>query len=341
MRLAVKYAKVFLLTVTFAVAIGCNTAKEVAPIRIGLLMYNTENTFISLVKNTIESRALTLERELNQKISIVSRNARGDQLTQIEQLKALIERKVDVLCVNIVERKVAAQLVDMAREANIPIIFFNRQPVDEDINRWEKCYYIGMNGELAGRLQGQAVLELWQTDLQNIDRNGDGILQYVMLEGEPGHQDTLLRTEHSIKELEAAEIKTQRIGGGVANWKKDEAGSIMHSEITRNGKNIEVVFANNDDMALGAIYAIKESNLGYMPTVVGVDGIEEARQSVDEGDLYATVLYDNTVLSEQLLRTSVMLARGERQSQKFIWIAPSLIRRESAAQGDMYSLQKN
>ena len=125
------------------------------------------------------------------KINLSVADGRSNQTTQLEQVDRLITWGCDVLCVNIVDRTAAAVLIDKAEEAGVPLIFFNRQPVAEDMERWDQLYYVGARAEEGGILQGQLVLKAWLSDRERLDKNGDGILQYVMLEGEPGHQDAL------------------------------------------------------------------------------------------------------------------------------------------------------
>lgn len=140
-----------------------------------------------------------------------------------------IARGYDVLCVNIVDRTAAAVVVDKAQEAGIPLIFFNRQPVDEDIRRGEQVYYVGVDAQGNGALQGQLVLDVWQQEKAALDRNGDGVLQYAMLEGEPGHQDALLRTEYSVKTLTDAGVAVEKLASDTANWNRSQASAGSHS----------------------------------------------------------------------------------------------------------------
>ena len=143
----------------------------------------------------------------------------------------------------------------------MPVIFFNREPVEEDLRRWEYAFYVGLPAGDAGVLQGELVLDAWQNHREKIDRSGDGVIQYVMLEGEPGHQDALLRTEYCISTLAKAGVSTEKLASDAANWQRGQASVSMRQWLQEFGENIEVVFANNDDMALGAIDACSEAGL--------------------------------------------------------------------------------
>lgn len=145
--------------------------------------------------------------------------------------------------------------------------------MEEDLQRWEKAYYVGPRGEQSGIFQGQIVWEQWQEDRERVDRNGDGVLQYVMLEGEPSHQDALLRTEYSIKTLTNAGVLVEKLASDTANWNRGQAAAKMSQWHQEFGSQIEAVFANNDDMALGAIDVLLEAGVApeEMPVIVGVD----------------------------------------------------------------------
>ncbi|MFR7894073.1 MAG: substrate-binding domain-containing protein [Dysosmobacter sp.] len=120
---------------------------------------------------------------------------------------------------------------------------------------------MGLPAGDAGVLQGELVLDAWRTQRDTLDRNGDGVIQYVMLEGEPGHQDALLRTEFCISTLANAGVSAEKLASDAANWQRGQASVSMRQWLQEFGENIEVVFANNDDMALGAIDACAEAGL--------------------------------------------------------------------------------
>lgn len=215
-----------------------------------------------------------------------------------------------MICVNVVDRTAAAVIIDKAQTADVPVIFFNREPVEEDLRRWQHAYYVGLPAGDAGVLQGELVLDAWQSRRNELDRNGDGVLQYVMLEGEPGHQDALLRTEYSISTLIKAGVSTEKLASAAANWQRGQAGIRMRQWLREFGDAIEVVFANNDDMALGAIDACTEAGLGKssLPFIVGVDATPPAMEALREGTLEGTVRNDAVGLAESLISMAVSLS---------------------------------
>lgn len=125
------------------------------------------------------------------------KNAAGSQRTQNDQVKELINAGCNVLCVNLVDRADPSEIIDVAKEHDVPIIFFNREPVAEDMRQWDRLYYVGADAKQSGVLQGELAVEMIRQNSQ-IDHNKDGKIQYVVLEGEAGHQDAIIRTENAV-----------------------------------------------------------------------------------------------------------------------------------------------
>ena len=297
-------------------AAGCGGKESTQgdTLRVGVALYTQDDTFISTIVQNLEQMALGEETQ-TLKINLSTADGRSNQTTQLEQVDGFLSRGCDVLCVNIVDRTAAAVIVDKAQEAGIPLIFFNRQPVAEDIQRWEQVEYVGVQAEEGGTIQGELVRDAWLSDQENLDRNGDGVLQYVMLEGEPGHQDALLRTEYSIKALTDAGIEVEKLASDTANWNRGQAQAKMEQWLTEFGGQIEVIFSNNDDMALGAIDACREAGLTQLPLVVGVDATAPALEAVAAGELYGTVLNDAVGIARNMMDLILALHQGEDPGQ--------------------------
>ena len=298
---------IVLILFSFLLA-GCGSQTvHTHTVRIGVALYSQDDTFISTVMQKIEQLARSQEDDKKIKINLNIVDGRSNQTIQLEQITRLLDGGCDVLCVNIVDRTAAAVLIDKVAAANVPIIFFNRQPVEQDIQRWQQVYYVGPKGEESGIYQGEILLDAWQRDNQAVDRNGDGVLQYVMLEGEPGHQDALLRTEYATKPLVENHIALEKLASATANWSRAQATARMREWCQEFGTNIEAVIANNDDMALGAIDAMKEANITPLPMVVGVDGTSPALKALQEGELLGTV-QNAPDMPQVLLELSLALA---------------------------------
>ena len=308
-----------------ALAAGCAAEAEPQVLRVGVALYTQDNTFIASIAQELERLAREQEQTGGVRIDLSVVDGRSNQTTQLDQIDNLIGRGCDALCVNIVDRTAAAVLIDKAQTAQVPLIFFNRQPVAEDILRWERTYYVGARAEEGGMLQGRLVLEAWQAD-PALDRNGDGVLQYVMLEGEPGHQDALLRTEYAVKTLTDAGVEVEKLASDTANWKRGQAMARTLQWLEELGDGVEVVFANNDDMALGAIDAYQQTQRP-LPLVVGVDATAPALEAVAQGQLYGTVLNDSSGIARSMLDLVLALGAGEDPAETlpleeghYIWL---------------------
>lgn len=286
-------------------------------LRIGVTLYTQDDTFISSMSQNLERLAREAESETGIKITLLISDSRHNQTTQMDQVDRFLSRGCSILCVNMVDRTGAAVIVDKAEAEGVPVIFFNRQPVDEDIQRWEKSFYVGASAQESGTLEGRLVLDAWTQDRERWDRSGDGVLQYVMLEGEPGHQDALLRTEYSVKTLTDAGVEVEKLANDTANWNRAQASARTAQWLEELDGQIEVVFCNNDDMALGAIDALEKQGLdrSLWPLIVGVDATAPALEAVASGQLYGTVLNDGRGQAQAMVDMALALWSGEDPAQ--------------------------
>lgn len=180
-------------------------------------------------------------------------------------------------CVNLADRTEPSEIIDAAKEKDIPIIFFNREPVEEDMRRWDKLYYVGGKAKQSGELQGELAADFIKVNPQ-ADRNNDGKIQYVILEGEMGHQDAIIRTESVVESLKANDISLEKLSYQIANWNRAQAQTRMMQLIGQYKTNIEMVIANSDSMALGAIDAYEK--LGYTESNIPVFLVSMAQTKV-------------------------------------------------------------
>ena len=200
------------------------------------------------------------EEESKVTINLEILDASKSQLTQNEQVKSLIEKGCNVVCVNLVDRTEPTTITDFAENNNVPIIFFNRELVAEDLERWKDLYYVGADASESGTLEGELAADAFKENAA-MDKNSDGICQYVVLEGEAGHQDSIVRTEYSVNTMVEKGVETEKLGYAIANWNRAQAQTKTAAMLTQFNGKIELIIANNDDMALGAIDALKASQI--------------------------------------------------------------------------------
>lgn len=326
MRYAMRWTAMILLLVTMGLllsACGSPPRDETpAEVKIGLALYDQYDTFIGELSAYFTDYAREKEQETGVKITILRESADGTQEAQNSQVEDFIKAGCDVLCVNLVDRMDAFMIIDRAEAAEIPVIFFNRELVQDDLQRGDSLYYVGADAAESGRMQGEIVAELSGYDpvtgqidpdaLATVDRNGDGIIQYVMLEGEADHQDAVVRTESAIKALSDAGFRLERLESEIANWIRSQAETKMQEWLRTHGSTIEVVLANNDDMALGAIDALKRTGIpsADWPMIVGIDGTSVGLKAVLTGEMTATVHNDARGQAESLLDLAFALSAG-------------------------------
>lgn len=170
-------------------------------IRIGVSLYRADDTFIGNIRSELEKRAKEYEQETGIKVTLDIQDAKGNQYVQNKQVERFISLGCDTLCVNPVDRTTSSGIIDAAAAADIPVVFFNRQPVEEDMDRWDRLYYVGADAKESAVLEAEIVADQYEKDPASLDKNGDGVISYVLLEGESNHQDSLIRTEWSVQTL--------------------------------------------------------------------------------------------------------------------------------------------
>ncbi len=145
---------------------GVRKEEEKKSIRIGISLYRGDDTFINNIRSIIEEKAKEYERESGIKVTLDIQEAKGSQNTQNNQVERFIERFIalgcDVLCINPVDRMDTSLIIDKAMTAGVPVVFFNRQPVEEDMNRWDKLFYVGVDAKETAVLQGKMVVDLYR-----------------------------------------------------------------------------------------------------------------------------------------------------------------------------------
>ncbi len=308
-----------------------------ADVEIGCAIYKFDDTFMTGVRNAIAEAA-------KDKVKVDIVDSQNSQSTQNDRVDMFITKRLNSMAINPVDRTAAGVIIDKAKAENIPVVFFNREPLPEDMQKWDKVYYVGAKAEESGTMSGQIIVDYW-TSHPEADRNGDGVLQYVMLKGEPGHQDAELRTEFSMKAVADAGIKVEKLAEDTGLWDRVRGQEKMAAFLAAHGDKIEAVFANNDDMALGAIEALKAAGYfkdGKFMPVVGVDATAPAIQALEEGTLLGTVLNDAVNQGVATFNLSFLLAKGETPTSEnagyeitdgqYVWVPYKKVTLENVAE---------
>ncbi len=300
------------------VTAGCQRQEEeeTPSIRIGVGLYRGDDTFINNIRQELERCAKAYEQETGVKVHLDIQDAKGSQYTQNNQVERFISLECDALCINLVDRTAASSIIDKAMGSDVPVVFFNREPAREDLNRWDRLYYVAVSAKESAVLQGNIVADQYVQDPSSLDANGDGVVSYVLLEGESSHQDALIRTEWSVQTLKDAGVPVEKITGGIANWERSQASALMEQWLLEYPDTIELVISNNDDMALGAIDAIERAGASGIQ-VVGIDGTTPGLKAVEDGKMMGTVSSDKEAYAAAVFGIAMDEALGNNVEEDF------------------------
>lgn len=299
----------------------------------GVCIYDGTDTFMASLR-------LHLETYAQGKARLTVYDSRNDQNLQNDQVEGMLEAGVDVLIINPVDRLAAGYLIEKARKRQTPVLFVNKEPLLEDLLLYEHAFYVGADGAQSGRLSGEILAEYFLAHPE-ADKNGDGTVQYVLIKGEPGHQDAELRTQNALKPLQEAGFRVEKLQEDTGMWRRQLGQEKMAGFLLAWGDQIECVIANNDEMALGAINALKAAGYfsgGRFMPVVGVDAISQAIEALRQGSLLGTVFNDGEQQAMAAVDLAILLAKGEEitadtyaypiSGERFVWIPYQRITRE-------------
>ena len=294
--------KVFTLSAVMA-GLLFGAAAHAADTRIGVTIYKYDDNFMSVVRKAIEKDGKSAPD-----VQLLMNDSQNDQSKQNDQIDVLLAKGVKALAINLVDPAAAGTVIEKARGQNIPVVFFNKEPSRKALDSYDKAYYVGTDSKESGIIQGDLIAKHWKAN-PNWDLNKDGQIQYVLLKGEPGHPDAEARTTYVIKELNDKGLKTQQLQLDTAMWDTAQAKDKMDAWLSGpNANKIEVVIANNDAMAMGAVEALKAHNKSSIP-VFGVDALPEALALVKSGAMAGTVLND----ANNQAKATFDLAKNEMQ----------------------------
>ncbi|MCR1951687.1 galactose ABC transporter substrate-binding protein [Clostridium sp. DSM 100503] len=281
-------------------------------VKVGVCLYKFDDTYISTVRQSLEK----LQSENPDKVEFTFYDGKGDQATQNDSIDTLLQKDVDLLLVNLVDTGAAPTVIDKIKAAEKPVVLFNREPAADAIKAYESAIFVGTNAKEAGIMQGDILSKEWEKDKAAIDKNGDGVLQYVMLKGEPDNPEAVARTQYSVSTLNDKGIKTEELALQVCNWDQALAQNATEAWFSKFGDKIEAVIANNDGMAQGAIAALQaqgynNGDAAKTIPVIGVDATAAAQDLIGKGFMLGSVLQDAEGMAKALYETGMNLAAGK------------------------------
>ena len=272
---------------------------------IGVSMALFDDNFLTVLRNGMDTQAKTMDG-----VNLQIEDAQNDVAKQLDQINNFIASGVKAIIVNPVDTSATQAMSDAAAAANIPLVYVNRQPINVDTLPDNQAF-VASNEVDSGTLETLEVCRL----LKEAGKTEANI--YVMM-GELSNQAAVQRTAdiHDVMASGNCGVTLNIIDEQTANWSRDQAQSLMTNWLS-TGAAFDAVIANNDEMAIGAIQALKAGGVDMKAVIVGgVDATQDALAAMQAGDLDATVFQDAAGQGAGALAAALALAKGEAVDQK-------------------------
>lgn len=291
---------------------------DLSDANVAVFYYTYADTYIASVRTALDAKLDALG------VKYQDYDSNSNQTTQNEQIDTAIQTGATLLIVNIVTSgsiDASQAIVDKASAAGIPVIFFNRavETADDEgkvLGSYDQCAFVGTDAPEAGHMQGKMIGEFLLENWDDVDLNGDGVIQYAMMMGQLGNVEAIYRTQFGVEDANAVltaagkpELEYYDSANSDCyqvdqdgNWSATAANNYMTTNLSQynesNGNMIELVICNNDGMAEGVISALNDKgyNLGDGSSttipVFGVDATDAAKQLIADGKMTGTIKQD-------------------------------------------------
>ena len=280
-------------------------AEDAAPdgtgLKIGYACVDMNNTFQTYLKAAAEAKAAELGAEFT------FTDAQNDVVKQQDQVNTMIQQGVDALVVVAADSSAMAPVTAAAAEAGIPLVYCNINPYGNGEEVPENVHYVGSDEIEAGRYQGEMIGEAIQSG------------KVCILQGGLAFEATYKRTQGN-KDLFAEKYPDiEVVAEETAEWQRDKAIDVTNNWLTTYGDELTAICANNDEMALGAIEALKKAGRTDVP-VVGIDATPDGCASVKSGEMLGTVFQDSKGQGGGSVEIAVRMCNGETFDDPFTWV---------------------
>lgn len=315
-RNGVRGLVVFLGLAMVGMGCGCNradsegsrgTESESGQPVIGVSLLNLSSEFIVMIDRSMREAA----EELG--VRLIINDAQRSAARQIQQAESFVAQGVDAIILNPCEVEASSPAVDRALAAGIPVVNVNSE------TRSRPTAFVGSRDEESGRLAMEYIAGRL---------GGEGGV--VMIQGYMG-QAAQIKREAGAREVLDQQPGLRLLADQTAEWDRAQAMSLMENWLQSHGGEIEAVFAQNDEMAMGALLAIERAGWKDQIVVVGVDAIADGLQAVQAGRLDATVFQDAAGQGRTAVETAVRILRGEPVDDE-VFIPFQLVTQENVAQ---------
>lgn len=302
--------------------------------RAGVVWYSFADTFISNARQCLKNVAVA-----DGTITVTDADSQGDLSTQNNNMNNFFTQKVDYVIVNNLNAAVTSEIVNQCKEKGVVTIFANTtSPSDEDFAGYKDLWYVSSASTQSGENMGNAIVDYLKNN-PNWDHNGNGKVDYILLQGMQTFSDTINRSSYSLAAIEAAGFTLGSCIGGddvtgvkggdvingiICDFSRAKAQEKVEALLANFGDDVDCILADNDDEALGAIaafqahgYMTDDSN--YIP-VVGVDATAAGCEAIKNGTLLETSLNNPVKLAKSIYKLMTLLANGEEVTTESIGI---------------------
>ena len=309
--------------------------------------YTFGDVYLTSVRTAMEE-AMTA-----QGMTFQMKDSNANQQTQTDDINTALVTGAEAIVINMVESGAigtAETLMNTVAQYGVPAVFFNRAVSTDDAEAaalflgYEKSAFIGTKFDEAGKMQGDMIGEFVLANYDAIDLNKDGVISYVMFKGDEANQEAILRTQYGVENADAiltaagkpalayydAGATTKYLVDMNGTWSNTASFEYMSTILAQynpaQGNMVELIIANNDDMALGAVNAL--TNIGYntgvegdpVIPVFGVDATDAAKELIATGRMTGTIKQDNVGMADAVAVITANLVAGK---DKFENLNPS------------------
>ena len=285
-------------------AIGLMASPAMATTTIAVSMAHFDDNFLTILRNAMAAEAK------DKGVDIQFEDAQGDIGKQLNQIQNFMAQKVDAIIVNPVDTSATPKMTKLAVDGHTPLVYVNRKPIEEKLP--EHVSFVGSDETLSGTLEGEELAKL-------LNYKGN----VAIMVGELATNAADLRTADVVKVV-AKYPGMKVVQKQTANFQRNEAIDLMNNWIV-SGEKIDAVAANNDEMALGALIAMKQAGISPQKVLVGgIDATPDALAEMDKGNLAVTVFQDARGQGKGSVDTALALAKGEKV-ESVVWVPFQLV----------------
>jgi len=279
--------------------------------KIGVSMDKFDDNFLTVLRNGMAEYAKTLPG-----VTLLIEDAKDDVSKQLSQVQNFIANGVDAIIVNPVDTSATAAITKAAADAGVPLVYVNRQPADVD-KLGPKAAFVASNEAESGTLEAKQMCKLL---------GGKGNI--LVMEGVLSNQSAVQRTQDVHEVISTPDCSGVKVvAEQTANYDRTQAQNLMTNWLSK-GLKFDAVVSNNDEMAIGALQAMKSAGMDTKSAIVGgIDATQDALASMKSGDLKVTVFQDAAGQGKGAVDAALALAAGKPVEKKvyipFLLVTPA------------------